>query len=115
MSIDRKNYPPNWEERSRRFRAEVAHDQCQRCGVTHGTVYPKGPDLKSEYPATRIVIVMINTAHRYRDVSRSDDEDLIALCPRCHAYYDLDDSLAKRSYGVNYAGDHQLKLFTGEE
>jgi len=111
MAMDRRKYPRGWRRISNRYRFEVAGGICEQCGVTHGKVYPKGPDLKCEYPATRIVIVFLNAAHRYHNTESSTDEDLICLCPRCHARYDMDDILAKKEYGMEHAGPQQLKLF----
>lgn len=110
--IDRRTYPKGWRRRSREYRRQVAGDKCEHCGIGHGAVVAAGPDLRSEYPATRIKRIWINAAHRYHTTDRSEDADLIALCPRCHAYYDLADIQTKKRNGLHYAGPHQLNLFT---
>ena len=63
------------------------------------------------YPATRITFVWINAAHREHSTQNSEDDDLLALCPRCHALYDMADIQAKKAFGLDHAGPHQLKLF----
>lgn len=114
MTLNRKKYPKGWRRISTRYRFEVAGGRCEQCSKKHGTYSPKGPDKHCEYPATRIVKVYINTAHRKRDPSRSSDDDLIALCPHCHAIYDMPDIQAKKHYGLDYKEAHQLTLFSPE-
>lgn len=108
--MDRSRYPPDWAARSRHYRFEVAAGVCEKCGVRHGHVVAKGPDLTSEYPATRIAIWLLNTAHRDRDPTNNEPGNYVALCPRCHALYDMDDIQTKLAYGYDHAGSHQLRL-----
>lgn len=112
MALNRKKYPKGWRRIADRYRFEVAGGRCQQCQKRHGTYRAKGLDRSCPHPATRIAPVYINTAHRNRDAVSSNDEDLMALCPHCHAIYDMPDIQAKKRYGLDYKGPHQLTLFT---
>jgi heterodisulfide reductase subunit B len=85
MPIDRKRYPPDWEETSHRIRFERAGGRCELCGATHGEPHPKTGKT-----------VQLQTAHLNRRPEETTDELLIALCPRCHFAYDRDDNERKK-------------------
>ncbi|GAB3958276.1 hypothetical protein GCM10028805_52300 [Spirosoma harenae] len=91
MPIDRKAYPPDWTETSKRIRFDRAEGRCEECGAVHGEPHPKTGK-----------IVKLQTAHLNRDPQQTRDEELKALCPRCHFAYDRADNQAKKAYGRLY-------------
>lgn len=54
--------------------------------------------------------VVLTTAHIDRNPGNNAEENLAALCQRCHLRHDLYQHINSRRYGRNYARDHQLKL-----
>lgn len=101
MPIDRTRYPPDWKEISYRIRFERAGGRCEQCGAAHGEPHPiTGKKVK------------LQTAHLNRRPEETSDEDLRALCARCHFAYDRLDNQAKQRYGRLYQLK-QLGLFNG--
>lgn len=111
MQVDMSRYPANWSEIARRIKERDGW-RCKWCGVPHGA-YITG-DLNSSvwYVAAderliqdgRAVRVILTTAHLgapradgtpgdKRDKMDVRDENLAALCQRCHLLYDLDEHM----------------------
>jgi hypothetical protein len=88
MPIDRKRYPPDWKQISFRIRFERAGGKCEMCGAEHGKPHPKTGK-----------IVKLQTAHLNRKPEETTDEQLMAMCARCHFAYDRMDNYWKRQYG----------------
>lgn len=88
MPIDRRRYPPDWKQISHRIRFERANGFCERCGAEHGKPHPVTGK-----------IVKLQTAHLNRMPEQTTDEDLMAMCARCHFAYDRLDNQAKRKFG----------------
>lgn len=76
---DRSQYPENWEEISRQFRASK-HYTCERCG------YRQGDPLVSR--AGRIWRGTVDAAHKWPNDTRNPHPDLLCFCKRCHRWYD---------------------------
>lgn len=57
---------------------------------------------------------MLQTAHLNRDPEQTTDDQLMAMCARCHFAYDRLDNQTKRSYGRLYKRD-QLLIPFGEK
>jgi len=97
MPIDPNNYPSNWEEISRRIRERDGH-KCKFCGVPQyavgwrdwrGAFVP----LKDEQmvPAgEKSIRIVLTVAHLNHDTQDNIDENLAALCQRCHLLHDQD-------------------------
>lgn len=96
MPVDYKLYPANWHEISRRLRFERAGNRCEWCEAEN---YKPHPITGS--------IVILTVAHLGADKpdgtpGRKDDlhdvreENLAALCQRCHLNFDRDDHLHRR-------------------
>lgn len=84
MPINRALYPADWEAISRRIRFERAGGRCEQCGAVHGQRHPETG-----------AIVQLQTHHVGADrpdgspgdpLDKMDcrDENLQALCRRCH-------------------------------
>lgn len=90
MPIDRKRYPPDWKQISYRIRFERAGGKCETpgCGAVHGEPHPKtGKKVK------------LQTAHLNRCPEETTDDQLMAMCARCHFAYDRADNARKKKYG----------------
>lgn len=105
MPIDRRRYPPDWPEISHRIRFERAGGVCEvpGCGAVHG----------EPHPITRKK-VKLQTAHLNRRPEETSDDQLLAMCARCHFMYDRADNNWKKKYG-KYAKDAQLAFEFGKE
>lgn len=116
MSMDKSRYPEDWNEISRRIRYERAGGKCEWCGAPDGQFIrrnrgnPAMWELATETtPADqewyRPVRVMLTVHHKgipKPDGSPGDrhdkmdvrEENLAALCQRCHLFADLDIHMA---------------------
>jgi len=79
MPVNRNNYPENWEEISNYIRFTRANGKCEFCGLVHGDMFPG--------TWKRIVLT---TAHLDHDTTNNNENNLAALCQRCHLAYDLE-------------------------
>ena len=97
--MDRSRYPDNWEEISHRIRYHRAGNVCETCGAPNGrTIGRLKRDeyrwrLWAEIPAGhkeqyRPVKVVLTVAHLDHDTTNNGDDNLRALCQRCHLKYD---------------------------
>lgn len=111
MPMRREAYPDDWDAISNRIRFERANGVCEQCGAPHGQpinrlcsnpyIWRIAPsDFSGDAEWFRPVIVRLTTHHI--GVTKPDgapgdphdkmdvrDENLIALCQRCHLYADL--------------------------
>jgi hypothetical protein len=114
---NRKLYPPNWPEISRRIRIGRAKNRCEVCGVRNYSVgyringefhclsappyyHPAGfsdfmaaVELTWDYNAdcdkdTKIIMIVLTVAHLDHDPTHCEDNNLLAMCQRCHNIYD---------------------------
>jgi len=79
MPMDRSKYPPNWKEISHRIRFKRAKGKCEWCGAVHNAYEVRGAN---------IVKIILTTAHLDHDTTHNDDDNLAALCQRCHLRHD---------------------------
>jgi hypothetical protein len=85
---NRDKYPPDWRKISQRIRVERAQGRCEctgECGRDHGggrCPRQAGTDLPT---GGRIVLTV---AHLNHDPSDCSNENLRALCQRCHLQLD---------------------------
>lgn len=108
MPIDYKQYPSNWKEIRQRILAR-AGNKCETCGVPNGVEIMRCSDgtwkLASDalddldrmpYEAfcalwgdtqtpTRIILTI---SHQDHDITHNSDDNLKALCQKCHLSYD---------------------------
>lgn len=142
MPMDKSRYPPNWDEISRRIR-ERAGNKCEQCGVPNHTwgyrdkngrfwteeeiAQADGdhPFNGKEPKPIRIVLTVAHLGVSKPDGSPGDkhdkmdvrDENLRALCQRCHLLYDMDEHIAnarktrERKRAEALAATGQLNMF----
>lgn len=113
-----KLYPKDWNKISRRIRFERAGNRCEWCGVENYAYRDKENgmcvtaaelQLIDDVPfdldnATQIILTVAHLGTPLADgtpVSKSDtmdcrDENLAALCQRCHLNFDRNDHLRNR-------------------
>jgi hypothetical protein len=88
-------YPEDWEEMSRAFRASRGYI-CEHCGVQQGTV--RVSRAGNEYTAR------VAAAHKYPNDTQNPYPELLCLCERCHFAYDA------RFREIIEEGKHQALL-----
>lgn len=72
-------YPKDWPEISARIRFDRAEGLCEFCEEAwHGEPHPITGS-----------IVVLTVAHLDHQPENSDDDNLAAMCQRCHLHYDL--------------------------
>lgn len=80
IRLENKNrYPRNWKEISLRIR-DRAGNRCEQCGVGNGA--------HVERLGGRLVRVVLTVAHMDHQPENCADENLKALCQKCHLNYD---------------------------
>jgi 5-methylcytosine-specific restriction endonuclease McrA len=73
----KKLYPGNWKEISKRIRFERAKNKCEFCGAEN---YKPHPITGSK--------VILTVAHLDHNPKNNNNENLKALCQKCHLTYD---------------------------
>jgi hypothetical protein len=74
---NRARYPADWPAISRRIRFERAHGRCERCGAENDRPHP--------VTGARVVLTVAHLDHRPENCR---EENLVAMCQRCHNTYD---------------------------
>lgn len=125
-------YPKDWPAISQRIRFERAKGRCEQCGAPHGKVIARGEGehrgtymladgtvhdasdgtrlgraRMSEYQS-RWVAVVLTVAHLDHDPTNSSDDNLRALCQRCHLAYDA------AHHAANAAATRRARRATGD-
>lgn len=96
MPMDFKDYPPHWRALSRRLRHERAENRCEWCGAEN---YQPHPVTHSQ-----VILTVAHLGIPKDDGSPGSKDDkfdvrennLAALCQRCHLNFDRDDHLKHR-------------------
>jgi 5-methylcytosine-specific restriction endonuclease McrA len=74
---NKKLYPENWKQISKRIRFERAKNKCEVCGAEN---YRPHPETGSR--------VVLTVAHLDHDPQNNKEDNLKAMCQRCHLKYD---------------------------
>lgn len=87
MPCDYKNYPPNWKTEIRprileRCKDEHGIERCEHCGIRNGAELQRIISKRE-----RMVVVVLTIAHLNHDTTDNRDENLAALCQKCHNTY----------------------------
>jgi len=123
MPIDYRDYHPDWKAISLRIRKEMAQDRCEWCGRANGSVWLRGPGPDAEWtPAAeghqadallecgyRFTRVVLTVAHVDHDKTNNAEDNLAALCQRCHLNHDRKQHAENRRFGRNWK-KNQTKL-----
>lgn len=130
--MDYSRYPKNWKQISLRIR-ERDNWQCKFCGVDNGAVgYRRKDGSFVEFQSDedeppqgfKQLVIMLTVAHLgvpkpdgspgdVHDKMDCRDENLAALCQRCHLRYDLREHVqnAHRTRRLKRVKSGQLELF----
>lgn len=113
MPVDYKRYPKNWKEISKRIR-ERSGGQCEcegECGLHNGEdmYWPKRRCIerngeKAVFAKGKVILTVAHLGVPKPDGSLGDphdkmdvrDENLKAMCQRCHLRYDIDEHVKNR-------------------
>lgn len=74
---NRRRYPKDWPQISRRIRFDRAAGKCEWCGAEHGKPHPETGS-----------VVVLTVAHIDNTPENCDEDNLRSLCQRCHLNYD---------------------------
>ena len=133
MPFQKERYPADWKHISLRVR-ERDGQRCKFCGVSNKAVGARdrygvwhdsdaiqmmnsgqGMDLfGEEYP--KIIQIVLTVAHLDHDTTNNSDDNLAALCQKCHLNYDHEHHIANakttraRKKRAKIAADGQLEL-----
>lgn len=89
-------YPPDWQQISLRIRTSRAEGRCEcmgECGNSHRRDVPGwhsqqcAAENGSRHPVTGSKVVL-TVAHLNHHPADCRDENLVAMCQRCHLTYD---------------------------
>lgn len=89
-------YPTDWPVISRRIRHERAQNQCEcdgRCG-RHGEPCPARNGEAHPVTGSRVILTV---AHLDHDPANCSEDNLLAMCQRCHLAYDAELHRATRA------------------
>src|SRR3990167_5136352 len=81
-------YPRNWPAISRHIRFVRAESRCEcagQCDLHHGRRCEERHGIKASWAKGRVVLT---TAHLNHDPRDCREENLLAMCNRCHLRYD---------------------------
>lgn len=133
MPMDRSKYPKDWPKISRRIRFERAGGCCEWCGAPHNGFRDRltgvwfEEDFSEWFPhlAEEMIRIVITTAHLGVDKpdgtpgSKADtmdcrEENLAALCQRCHLNFDRQQHLQNRMHNrrARLVEVGQMEMFT---
>lgn len=97
---NKAKYPKNWKQISERIRFERAKNHCEQCGAKNHEPHPETGSH-----------VVLTVAHLNHNPSDNRDENLSAMCQRCHNNYDAPTRAANRKKRLaREAGQMELDL-----
>jgi len=95
MPIDKERYPENWPAISKRIRFERASNCCEWCGARNGWPHP--------VTGSKVILTVAHlgipkpdgTPGSKDDKMDCREENLAALCQKCHLDYDRPENVEK--------------------
>ena len=117
-------YPPDWKAISQRIRFQRAGGKCEQCGAPHlgwrrsdaeGLFFRTAEEavlfaVNTHEDDAAITRIVLTTAHLNHDPTDNSEENLAALCQRCHLAHDLKHHLESRRINREKASGQQ-RLF----
>lgn len=92
---NRDRYPPSWREIGRRIRFERANGACEctgQCGIDHAEESASDDErcdaTDGDYHRITGSSVVLTVAHLDHMPENCADDNLLAMCQRCHNRYD---------------------------
>ena len=107
MPINYSKYPPNWKDVIRPRILARDHYKCKWCQLPHRAVGYRDErgnfvicdEFMEDWAKKvkkRVFTIFLTVAHLNHDPSDNADENLAALCQKCHLNYDRPVNIAKR-------------------
>lgn len=96
MPINYADYPPDWKEISRRIRFERAGNRCEWCGAENYQPHPVTGSSVILTVAHLGIDKPDGTPGDKADLFDTREENLAALCQRCHLNYDRPEHWQRR-------------------
>jgi hypothetical protein len=101
MPVDMSRYPQDWKTISARIRVRDGN-RCKFCGVPNYTLHP--------LTGSKVILTVAHLGTPYPDGRPGNkhdkldvrDENLAALCQRCHLNYDRDEHRLNTSHTIHY-------------
>jgi 5-methylcytosine-specific restriction endonuclease McrA len=104
MPVDKSKYPPNWASEIRPRIIERDGHKCKFCGVPNHAVgwrdyrgewnkLSEGHlgDMETEFAQEsgyKVIKIVLTIAHLDQNTKNNNDENLAALCQKCHLNHD---------------------------
>lgn len=124
MPIDYSDYPDNWSTEIRPRILERDAHKCKFCsapnyalicrpekGKADWKLAPEGMECEAmSLDGVKFTKVILTVAHLDHDHNNSVDENLAALCQRCHLKLDIHQHTNNRKYGRKWK-ENQITLF----
>lgn len=115
MPCDPKNYPANWKTEIRPRILERDGHCCKKCSVpNHAIVGSISRVLRAKFhahhtarvsrewysePGDPATVIVLTIAHLDHDTANNADDNLAALCQKCHLYHDAKQHASARKAG----------------
>jgi len=114
--MDYSRYPADWKAISHRIRFERAQGRCEWCGAENGKPHPITHSKVCLTVHHAGVVKADGSAGDRHDKMDVREENLFALCNRCHWIADLDIHIqkARQARAIKKRGLGQLPLFGDE-
>ena len=96
-------YPPDWAEISERIRFQRARGRCEWCEAEHGHPHPETGSK-----------VILTTAHLDHNPANNAEDNLAALCQKCHNTYDATNRASNRHRRARAVAG-QMTIFDSDE
>lgn len=119
---NRARYPANWTAIRQRILERATH-RCEQCGVknhafgyrnAHGRFVDCGDAYEAEsmaaFHGARALQIVLTIAHLDHTPEHCEDDNLRALCQRCHLHYDAHHH-AHNAFFTRRARKRNLELF----
>lgn len=110
MPIDYKKYPANWLSEIRPAILKRANEKCEECGVVNYSWINKRTREICLQDEENTIYVVLTIAHLNHDINDNREENLKALCQKCHLHHDREHHTRSRKYGKNHRLN-QKKIF----
>jgi hypothetical protein len=97
LEENRGRYPASWPQISKRIRNDRAEGRCEcegECGTGHRARCPARQGQPHPITTARVQLTVAHLDHQPENCS---DENLRAMCQRCHLSYDADHHAATRA------------------
>jgi 5-methylcytosine-specific restriction endonuclease McrA len=86
---NKSKYPKNWDEISRNIRFERANSKCEFCGAVNYSYVNRLTREICTSGEDNAIEIILTVAHLDHNPENCNEDNLKALCQRCHNRYDI--------------------------